>query len=296
MTVEPQSAWQRLLEIVVNSILIAILVGGAFVARRNIRLGRGDRKGATRLAAFVLTTVLMAWLLQVHHLSEGSEIFSFFRMLSFGLLFAAVTWTFYLALEPFLRRLWPEMIVSWVRLLDGRFRDPLVGRDVLVGLLVAAALALVTRSMVVASCVGLVPHRPDQVGPPIEIEMSNLAGLRDSIGNLGAVPAASLIISLGLMTLLLLCRLVLRKRWLAMGAWSIVRFRCPRPAVWRSMRLWSSGSVPPPARSSGAWPGAPAARSGRGTPEKAHEARARAAGTAAGSEQTTGTLREGAPG
>jgi hypothetical protein len=223
MTVEPQSAWERVMEIVLNSILIAIIVGGAFVARRNLRLGRGDRKGATRLAASVLATAMLAWLLQVHHLSEGSEIGSFFRALSFGLLLAGVTWTFYLALEPFLRRLWPEMIVSWVRLLGGRFRDPLVGRDVLVGLLVGAGLALVSRSLVIApTWMGLAPHRPDQIGPPIDIEMSNLAGLRASIGNLAAVPAASLIISLGLMTLLLLCRLVLRKRWLAMGAFVVV--------------------------------------------------------------------------
>jgi serine/threonine-protein kinase len=223
MTVEPQSAWQRLTEITLNSILMAILVGGAFVARRNLRLGRGDRKGATRLAVYVLATVLLGWLLQVHHYAGVSEIPSFFRVLGFGLLFAAVTWTFYLALEPFLRRLWPEMIVSWVRLLDGRFRDPLVARDVLVGLLAAAAYALLSRSLVITPVwMGLAPHRPDGIGPPIDIEMSNLIGLRSSIGNLAAVPAASLIIALGMMTLLLLCRLILRKRWLAMTAFVIV--------------------------------------------------------------------------
>src|SRR5262249_50848087 len=122
------------------------------------------------------------------------------------------------ALEPYLRRLWPEMIVSWVRFLDGRFRDPLVGRDILVGLLGAAAIIFVNRFMVVAPAwVGLAPHRPDQIGP-IDVEMTNLVGLRASIGDLGAVTAASLIVSMGLMTLLLLCRIILRKSWLAVGA------------------------------------------------------------------------------
>jgi hypothetical protein len=31
------------------------------------------------------------------------------------------------------RRRWPATLVSWSRLLAGRFRDPLVGRDVLAG-------------------------------------------------------------------------------------------------------------------------------------------------------------------
>jgi serine/threonine-protein kinase len=35
------------------------------------------------------------------------------------------------------------MLTSWVRLFDGRFRDPLVGRDLLVGLVLAASLAVI---------------------------------------------------------------------------------------------------------------------------------------------------------
>jgi len=34
-------------------------------------------------------------------------------------------WLFYIALEPYVRRLWPKTLVSWHRLLAGRFR----GRD-----------------------------------------------------------------------------------------------------------------------------------------------------------------------
>src|SRR5207249_2880404 len=129
--------------------------------------------------------------------SGGPELRAFLRVLGLSLLFAAITWILYLALEPFLRRLWPEMIVSWVRLLDGRFRDPLVGRDVMVGLLAGTVFALVLRTLVIAPAwVGLAPHRPDQMGPPIQIEMFSLVGLRASLGNLCAVPAASLIISM----------------------------------------------------------------------------------------------------
>jgi hypothetical protein len=40
----------------------------------------------------------------------------------------------YLALEPFIRRKSPHVLVSWARLLSGEWRDTLVGRDVLTGL------------------------------------------------------------------------------------------------------------------------------------------------------------------
>jgi hypothetical protein len=37
----------------------------------------------------------------------------------------------YMALEPVVRRRWPEVLVSWSRLLAGRLRDPLVGSHIL---------------------------------------------------------------------------------------------------------------------------------------------------------------------
>src|SRR5579864_73700 len=42
-------------------------------------------------------------------------------------------WMIYLALEPYVRRHWPHSIISWSRLIDGKVRDPAVGRDVLFG-------------------------------------------------------------------------------------------------------------------------------------------------------------------
>ena len=49
----------------------------------------------------------------------------------------ALVWLLYIALEPHLRRVWPETMIGWSRLLAGSVRDPLVGRDVLVGVLIA---------------------------------------------------------------------------------------------------------------------------------------------------------------
>ena len=42
-------------------------------------------------------------------------------------------WIFYVAVEPYVRRYWPQSLTSWSRVFEGRMRDPLVGRDILFG-------------------------------------------------------------------------------------------------------------------------------------------------------------------
>ncbi len=66
--------------------------------------------------------------------------------ISTGLFTAVVMWTLYLALEPYVRGKWPQTIVSWSRVLSGKWRDPLVGRDILYGTLLGLAWVLVLRA------------------------------------------------------------------------------------------------------------------------------------------------------
>ena len=63
----------------------------------------------------------------------------FTAYIAWALYRVGLVYVFYLALEPYARRLWPHMLVSWVRLMGGRFRDPLVGRDLLIGALYGRA-------------------------------------------------------------------------------------------------------------------------------------------------------------
>jgi serine/threonine-protein kinase len=56
---------------------------------------------------------------------------------------ALMVWILYLALEPLVRRNRPESMVAWTRLLSGRWRDPLVGRDLLIGSTFGAAILLI---------------------------------------------------------------------------------------------------------------------------------------------------------
>jgi hypothetical protein len=49
----------------------------------------------------------------------------------------------YLTLEPILRRTWPESLVAWIRLANGRLVDARVGRDCMAGLLAGLGTAVV---------------------------------------------------------------------------------------------------------------------------------------------------------
>ncbi len=208
--------WGSILWVVVT---VAVMSAGVIVARRNLRLGRGDRKGALRLAAFMLLSAEIAWLLETHHIASNA--FANFNLnLALRLLIAGLVWIFYLALEPYLRRNWPRVLVSWVRLLDGRLRDPLVGRDLLFGAVLGVAYYIAGRALIFLPAVfGIVPLRSDETGtPPIQVELSTLRGLSHVLGVPFNFPVVFVLVPLGSLLLLLLCRIVFRTMWLAAPA------------------------------------------------------------------------------
>jgi hypothetical protein len=61
-----------------------------------------------------------------------------FLLIGVPLFFAFMVGVGYVAVEPFARRYWPTLMVSWQRLLNGQVRDALVGRDILFGVLAGA--------------------------------------------------------------------------------------------------------------------------------------------------------------
>lgn len=116
------------------------------LARRNLRRGRGDRRGARRLAFFVCTTTFALTMLQGPHLPNVASEWALVQVrLGSALFQGALVWLFYLTLEPYVRRIWPHTLIAWTRLLGGRFRDPLVGRSVLVGSLFGTVWALLVH-------------------------------------------------------------------------------------------------------------------------------------------------------
>ena len=196
---------------------IALITGGALIARRNIRLGRGDRRGALRLAAFTFVTGILYWILRAHHVPVGEEFERFISRAGYSLAIGGLVWLCYLALEPPVRRLWPRTIVSWVRLLDGRLTDPLVGRDLVIGLLAGVFFTILRHALVfVPARFGLPSLPPDQQGPPFQL--FTMTDFRSAAGLLFLILATSLLIPMATMVLLLLFRVVFRKTWIAVVA------------------------------------------------------------------------------
>jgi serine/threonine-protein kinase len=115
------------------SVFVLVLVGSVLLAIRNIRLGRGDTKGAIRLGIFVFIFTLLARLFAAHHVPTVGEFGILLNGLQDATFAGAFLYVVYLALEPFVRKRWPHRIISWSRLLAGHFRDPMVGRDILIG-------------------------------------------------------------------------------------------------------------------------------------------------------------------
>jgi serine/threonine-protein kinase len=83
---------------------------------------------------------MCAWVLGATHVADPEEVLLLFSALSFATFGSAAVWCLYIAIEPYLRRNWPDALISWTRLQAGRFRDPLVASHILVGILLAVAL------------------------------------------------------------------------------------------------------------------------------------------------------------
>jgi len=190
---------------------ILAVVGAMILALRNWGMGRGDRRGSLRLALFVAGSSLLYWAFTGHHApSFPAEIYLFGVALSRALVVGLLAWMLYMAIEPYARRLWPEALVSWSRLLAGRVRDPLVGRDLLIGFgFGIGILVLENLAVLVPGWLGLPPPAPYAWG------LDALSGGRWALGQLFSIQLVSLYAPLGYFVMFLLLRIILRKQWLA---------------------------------------------------------------------------------
>ncbi len=122
--------------------MVALLVAAALVAWRNVRLGRGDQKAAWRVAAVLFATGVASWALVAAHVPTQWEVYLLMMGLSWAGFKAGFVGLLYLAIEPFIRRYWPDALISWMRMVNGRFRDPLVTSHILVGVSAGLVIAL----------------------------------------------------------------------------------------------------------------------------------------------------------
>jgi hypothetical protein len=209
---------EKVLTVVFSLLFLMLLVGAILLARRNLRLGRGDRRGAFKVALFLWLLFSVDWILSTSHVpSLNDELNLLLKDLPIILFLAALAWLIYLALEPFLRRRWPDAMVSWSRLLAGRLRDPLVGRDLLVGAVAFAGLSLLDLvEPVVARAMGVPPPNPGGINSAV------LLGGRRLVAQLVGGLFGPIMVTMFILFVLLLLRVILRKHWLAMAGLAVI--------------------------------------------------------------------------
>jgi hypothetical protein len=183
-----------------------LLSAGVLLARRNLRQGRGDRRGAAWVATLMFGAGFTSWIPIAHHVPAAWEMGLLVKALCAALLMATVGTVSYLAIEPFARRFWPDAFISLARLQAGRYRDPLVASHILGG--VVAALAFVIYDI---SATRLIEGRDTILLPLI-----------DTLGSPGYASGILLfnivrtfITPLVLLVLLVLIRQITRRTWLA---------------------------------------------------------------------------------
>jgi hypothetical protein len=196
---------------------VILPAGASLLAWRNARLGRGDRRGAFRVALFGLLSALVAALLRSTHVPALLETAVLFRAWTDSLMFPASLWVLYMALEPYVRRRSPETLISWNRLLSGRLRDPLLGGDLLVGVVVGIVscllLALGTLAAPFAEPLG-----PRVLNPQLTIGAG--ASFADWVKLLGSAVGGGLSQTF----VLFLLWVLLKRRWLAVLLFVTMQF------------------------------------------------------------------------
>jgi predicted Ser/Thr protein kinase len=194
--------------------ILAPILASVFLARWNFVRGRGDRRGAMRLAILIFSLHMALWVFQAHFSSGGNSLYLLFLAISAALLWGGTVWVLYLAIEPYVRRYWPQALISWTRVLAGRWRDPLVGRDVLYGAVVGVFFC---------DLYGILFHLEARLGAPPPIADTNYLGsFRLALGAWLMHVPGSISFTLLLFLILFLFRVLLRKSWLAAAAFVLL--------------------------------------------------------------------------
>ncbi|HEX8249703.1 MAG TPA: serine/threonine-protein kinase [Pyrinomonadaceae bacterium] len=209
------------------AIFFTVLFVSAWLAIKNVRRGRSDVRGAFRLAVFFFVLRMLGWAFQTHHVASPDEVGLFLTGLQTGLFWSCFVGLMYLSFEPYLRKYAPERVISWNRLLAGDWRNPLVGRDILIG--GAAGLAVIVlgslRHFVPVWFFGEPPLIPHGISNPGGAALLGIRGFPVLFLN---QITASLVLAFMVSFLILFFTLLLRRKsfgyaafWLLLSAFAV---------------------------------------------------------------------------
>ena len=192
---------------------------------------RVDFRGATRLAMFLVVATTATWMLVAHHAGSSAEQSMWFTALAHAVNTGALVWGLYLALEPWVRRYWPQAMITWSRIIAGGWRDPMVGRDILVAL-VAGTISAVYFCFVIDR----------DVISQGDFQTQELLGTRYVFGRMTFNLTAGITAMLMYFMMIFLLRLLLRNTWAASAVfvllWCVYRGLSSEDAQWWVSTLW----------------------------------------------------------
>ena len=197
-------------------LLVLPIVGGIILAYRNLRAKRGDIRGSLVVGIWIVVLYLLYHLFSARLgevgllaiLVGGTDGAPLGHALIHGVTMALA----YLAIEPYIRRLWPSVLVSWARLVAGRLRDPIIGRDILIGASAAGAFSFIGASMPsLERALGF------QVQPPqlTSLLLGTVVSVPSTLSQLCLALAVGLLRTTTTYTVLLILRFLLRSNRLA---------------------------------------------------------------------------------
>jgi predicted Ser/Thr protein kinase len=215
-------------------VLIERLISGlvflfsAFLAARNLRAGRGDRRGAWRLAVVFLILTALTWMFSTHWVVDLSMMTVFTTNAADWFLSSAMLWLLYIALEPAVRARWPHSIVTWSRVLAGRWQDAQVAAHALYGSLVGVVLtALFLAAQWLEMKQGVAgSFAPGYVG----VAARNF--IADALNHASGAAEFGLLVIFAIFCF----RAVFRKDWIASGAAAVV-FTLSEHDVWQNANV-----------------------------------------------------------
>ncbi len=130
--------------LIIVTLVISVLniVSFALVAL-NLYQGRWDRVGAWRMLAVFCVLGFLSRLCLAHHVDSAWERGVVLVCLSAAVGASLELWIYYVSFEPVIRRYSPELLVTWSRIVTGKWRDPRVGSDLMYGVAYGAIYMLV---------------------------------------------------------------------------------------------------------------------------------------------------------
>ena len=191
-----------------------VFIAALWIAHYNWKAGRADLRGATRVGMFCGAMSLIAWIFHAHHVASDAEQTLLGAALANAAYVCLAYWLIYLALEPWVRRYWPQTMITWSRVVAGKWTDPVVGRDLLFGTLFGMVYVLI---------IALYEYANLRSGAPIvgEFGLDNLSGFHAFAGYIAGLLFNEVSGSLIFLLTLFLVRTVLKKQWIVAMAWVV---------------------------------------------------------------------------